>query len=358
MRIVQVIDSLEIGGAERMAVNFANALSTRIEFSGLVATRAQGSLTQHIAAQVKYLFLERSATLDFGAVMRLRRYCIENRVDHIHAHSSSYFISVLVKILLPRVKVIWHDHNGMSEFLNSRESYALKLASTLFTGIVVVNQQLKVWARRELFCKKVIYLANFTNAIKPSVKNSWPLLGERGHTILCLANLRQQKDHFMLLEVAGMLKTSHPKWTFHLVGKDFDDDYSEQVKRRLREMNLQEHVFIYGSREDVPEIIQQADIAILTSKSEGLPVALLEFGLHKKAVVVTGVGEIPQIITNGHNGCIVASGDSEAFYQSLIMLIADEELRQKYASALYETIIANNSEDAVIGYYLKWLSGL
>ena len=44
MRIVQVIDSLEVGGAEKMAVNYANALSERIDFSGLIATRAEGNL--------------------------------------------------------------------------------------------------------------------------------------------------------------------------------------------------------------------------------------------------------------------------------------------------------------------------
>ena len=45
MRIVQIIDSLEIGGAEKMAVNYANALSERIVFSGLVTTRREGNLT-------------------------------------------------------------------------------------------------------------------------------------------------------------------------------------------------------------------------------------------------------------------------------------------------------------------------
>ena len=54
MRIIQIIDSLEAGGAERMAVNYANALAHTIEFSGLVATRKEGLLLNQIDSTVSY----------------------------------------------------------------------------------------------------------------------------------------------------------------------------------------------------------------------------------------------------------------------------------------------------------------
>ena len=354
MRIVQIIDSLEVGGAERMAVNFANALLGQIEFSGLVATRAEGNLKTHLSEGVEYLFLRRKRTLDLKAIWALRTYCLVNRIDFMHAHSSSYFIAMLVRILLPRTKVIWHDHNGMSEFLRSRESVVLKAASLFFRGIVVVNHQLKQWALRELYCGNVIYLANFTHRDLTAPAGT-PLLGVDGKRILCLANLREQKDHMLLLAVAKKVSQSHPEWTFHLVGKDFGDAYSASVKSAIAELGLGRHVYIYGTRNDIAAIIHQSDIAILTSKSEGLPVALLEFGLHHKAVVVTAVGEIPQIISSGQNGLMVDSGDESAFCKSLIRLIEDPALRERFGTALYETIRANNSEEAVVAKYLKWL---
>ena len=58
MRIVQLIDSLDAGGAERMAVNYANALQSKIEFSGLVTTRKEGGLKEQINPKVSYLFLK------------------------------------------------------------------------------------------------------------------------------------------------------------------------------------------------------------------------------------------------------------------------------------------------------------
>ena len=73
MRIVQVIDSLEVGGAEKMAVNYANALSERIDFSGLIATRAEGNLKKQLNGKVSYLFLNRKGTIDFSAALRLKK---------------------------------------------------------------------------------------------------------------------------------------------------------------------------------------------------------------------------------------------------------------------------------------------
>ena len=357
MRIVQIIDSLEVGGAERMAVNYANALLPHTEFSGLVATRAEGSLKAHIAAGVEYLFLRRRRTLDYKALMALRDYCVKNRIEFIHAHSSSYFIATLVRLLLPRLRIVWHDHNGMSEFLRSRESIVLKTCSFFFKGIIVVNHQLKEWAMRELNCGSVIYLANFTHR-ELTAPAGEALRGTPGKRIVCLANLREQKDHMMLLEVARMANKSHPDWTFHLVGKDFGDAYSAMVKDAIKSMDLTSHVYIYGTRDDVAAIIRQADIAILTSKCEGLPVALLEFGLHQKAVVVTAVGEIPQIIQSGENGFMVQPGDSQTFYECLVRLILHPGLRAQLGKALHQTIRENNSEEAVIDKYLTWIKTL
>jgi glycosyltransferase involved in cell wall biosynthesis len=355
MRIVQIIDSLEIGGAEKMAINYANALSARIEFSGLIATRTEGKLKNQLSDSVSYLFLQKKSTLDFWAVFRLKKYCKENKVEFLQPHSSSYFTALLVKLIYPKVAIIWHDHNGLSEFISSEKSVALKIASFFFKGIIVVNYKLKDWAEKELNCKKVIYLPNFTT-IDNSATAETILKGETGKRILCLANLRDQKNHFLLLEVAEKLKQSYPDWTFHLVGKDFEDAYSKQVKAAILDKNLENGVFIYGSKNDIKNIINQCDIAILTSKSEGLPIALIEYGLSKKPVVSTKVGEIPLIIKDGINGFVVEADDADLFYQKLLKFINEDNLRTKMGNSLYQTVTENNSEEGVISAYLNWLS--
>jgi glycosyltransferase involved in cell wall biosynthesis len=354
MRIVQVIDSLETGGAERMAVNYANGLAKKVDFSGLVSTRAEGSLKIHIDKDVNYLFLNKKSMFDLRAILGFRKYCKQNDIGYVHAHSTSYFLAILVKCIYPKIHILWHDHNGNSEFLEVREAVPLNFASFFFKGIIVVNNQLKEWAIRKLHCKYVLYIPNFTNEETADTVTT-QLKGEPGKRILSLANLREQKDHFLLLKVAEQLKTSHPDWTFHLVGKDFDDAYSQQVKTYIKEKSLENTVFVYGSRNDTVGIIKACDIAILTSKSEGLPVALLEYGLYGKPVVVTNVGEIPLIVRNEQNGFIVTRKSEKAFYAALIRLIDDAGLREEYGRALYTTILGNYSEEAAISQYLQWI---
>jgi len=352
MRILQIIDSLETGGAERVAVNYANALAKKAAFSGLATTRKEGSLKNQIAADVAYLFLGRKGKFDIGAIFRLRSFCKMHQVDFVQAHGTSFFTAVLLKVFYPKISIIWHDHYGMSEFLDSRKSTALKIASLFFSGIVAVNTILKQWALKKLHCKNVVYLPNFTNYGKESAETV--LNGSNGKRILCLANLRRQKDHFLLIEVAKKVKEIHPDWTFHLVGKDFEDEYSKQVRNAVQSENLQNHVFLYGSKNDTENIIKQSEIAILTSSSEGLPVALLEYGLFKKPVLLTNVGEIPLIVENGTNGFTVPAGNVPLFYDALTRLIENPDVRADFGNKLYSVIQANNSEEAVVNQFLSW----
>ncbi|PZX92440.1 glycosyltransferase [Flavobacterium aquariorum] len=354
MRIIQIIDSLEAGGAERMAVNYANTLVDEIDFSGLVATRKEGVLLNQINQKVSYLFLNKKRQLDFGALFRLRSFVLKNKVTHIHAHSTSFFLAVLLKCICPNLKIIRHDHYGNNEFLATRPYFVLKQTASFFNGVIAVNQKLKNWSEVQLKAENVIYLPNFPTKEMGGEEHTI-LKGVEGKRIVSLANLREQKNHFLLLEVAQKLKEFYPDWTFHLVGKDFEDEYSRQIIKQIKECDLESNVFLYGSRQDVEYILNQAPIAVLTSQSEGLPVALLEYGLYKKAVVVTRVGEIPMIVQHGKNGLIVDSDEPDLFYLSVVDLIANVTLRSDFGKALYDTVQANYTAESVMEKYLNWL---
>jgi glycosyltransferase involved in cell wall biosynthesis len=356
IRIVQLIDSLDAGGAERMAINYANTLADVLPFSGLVTTRKEGALKAQLSDKVRYLFLNKQGKLGLHAVLKFKTFITQNKINVIHAHSTSFFTAVLVKLVYPKVKIVWHDHYGNSEFLERRSMGALRMVSFLFEGIISVNLQLAEWAEQHLKFKNVIYLPNFVffTDENQSLKQT-DLHGASGKRIICLANLREQKNHFMLLKVAVLLKESHSDWSFHLVGKDFEDVYSELVKKEIANKLLESQVYIYGSRNDVGAILNQSDIAILTSKSEGLPVALLEYGYYKIPVLSTSVGEIATVIENNVTGILVTSEDINAFYTELVQLIDNPEKRKLLANKFNEHVTANYSEKAVISKYFDWL---
>lgn len=355
MRIVQLIDSLEPGGAERMAVNYANMLSETIVFSSLVTTRQEGSLKEELLPEVAYLFLKKKHTLDFRAVFRLRHFIKKNKIALIHAHSSSFFMAVMTKLIYPQVKIIWHDHYGNSNFLGQRKTSVLKWASVFFAGIISVNKALKKWSTAQLYCNQICVLPNFVVDEKVAVVEN-TLKGTDGKRIIMVANLRPQKDHMFLIAIADTLRKYDPDWSFHLIGKDFEDAYADRIKKEIRDKKLENSIFIYGAQNKTAVSVAASDIAILTSESEGLPLALLEYGIHSKAVICTDVGDVSDVIHSGKNGYLVPHGDIPTFVKRLIGLIEDVESRRNFGLQLHKEVINNYSVSAVFQSYVDFIT--
>jgi glycosyltransferase involved in cell wall biosynthesis len=351
LRVLQLIDSLAAGGAERMAVNLANALVSQVDRSYLCTTRSEGLLKRSLYSKVGYLFLNRTKTIDLAALRRLRKFVKQEKITLVHAHATSYFMATMLKLVYPNIAVVWHDHYGNSEFLHQRPKLILKWCSRTFKAIITVNAQLAVWDKQHLNCSHVAFLPNFVvpNKRLPQTK----LHGELGKRVLCLANLRPQKDHITLLKAFRRVNEEFPEWTLHCVGKDFKDDYSTQIKTLVRDLALQHEVFFYGSCEDTEQIISQVDIGVLSSTSEGLPLALLEYGHGGLAVVATDVGDNKLVINDTAYGALVPSLNDKVLADAIIVYIKDFELRGRTGVVLRSLILEKFSLAASIKQLLK-----
>lgn len=330
-----------------MAVNYANALAEKIEFSGLVATRAEGGLKTQLDSKVVYLFLNKKAILDVPAILRLRNYLKTNRVAVIHAHSSSFFLAVLVKIIYPTIKIVWHDHNGNRLRLPSIDNRRIIKLSTFFSGAIACNTDLERWAKEHLKTKKILYLPNFAS-VKEQSENVTFLKGIAGKRIVCLANLRMPKNHLVLLKVFAKSKALQSGWTLHLVGKDNGDSYASELREFIIEEGLALNVFIYGSCTDVSFILQQSDIGVLLSTYEGFPVTLLEYGLASLCVLSTNVGYCPEVIIDEVNGFLVTPTNTNQILIKLNLLTENKTLRDKFSVNLNSFVAERFSEKAVI----------
>jgi glycosyltransferase involved in cell wall biosynthesis len=349
MKVLQIIDSLEAGGAERMAVNIANVLAKEGHHSHLCVTRKEGLLQKAIAPEVAYLFLNKKGKIGWRAVFKLRSYIQQHQIEVVHAHSTSAYIAVLALVLLKnRPKLIWHDHYGKADQLDQRPYKIWKLASVFFDQIISVNKLLKAWAEKELKCKKVLYLENFALPASTVTLLS-PLGGATGKRIVCLANLREQKDHLHLLQAFERLAPEFHEWTLHLCGHDFQDAYSNELKRHIQKPALRSRVFLLGSRPDVTAVLNACDIGVLSSKSEGLPVALLEYGLCELPVVVTDVGACKEVVADC--GLVVPPENPELLAAALEELMSNRVLRDRYALQFQEHVLQHYGSDR----YLKQL---
>jgi len=347
MRVLQLIDSLDAGGAERMAVNLANALIGEVDGSYLCATRAEGLLKAAIDPSVSYSYLKKRRAFDLVAIYKLYTLVKTEKISIIHAHSSSFFLGTLVKVLHPKVKLIWHDHYGNSELLSERPYHILQFCSRFFDMVFCVNTNLVAWNRTHLKTPYIEFLSNFVLASTTENKLT-ELEGAAGKRILCLANLRPQKDHLTLLKAFNEIHVLYPEWTLHLVGKDFNDAYSDSIKHYISEQHLDTSVFLYGSQPDTDYIMSQCDIGVLSSISEGLPLALLEYGVGGLAVVTTNVGDCNRIIINDTLGQLVKPSNVELLAMTLKMYMDNVRLRKTVASNLQTHVQDHFSKDSII----------
>ena len=347
MRILQLIDSLETGGAERMAVNYANALVDEVSFSGLVASRKEGGLLTQLDGKVEYLFLNRSGIFDLKAILKFRKYIKTHNISIIHAHGTSFFLAVLMKVVGLKVKIVWHDHNGNIILNNRTHNNILKVCSFFFNGIIVVNYDLATWAKENLSTRNVTYLPNFTIENKNEIPVTF-LNGISDKRIVCLANLRNPKNHITLFNAFLQSKVFNNGWSLHCIGKDGNDIYSNELKQFIVNNKLEDFIYIYGSCTDIFHIQSQANIGILCSTHEGFPVTLLEYGLSELAVIATNVGYCPYIIENNVRGILVDPLKTSEICEVLIRVTTDKEFANVVAHNLNVFVKSDYSQKAII----------
>ncbi len=342
--VIQIIDSLRVGGAEVLAVNIANGLSKQEVDSHLCVTRSEGILKENLNPNVGYIFLNRKKIIDFNAIIKLNKYIKKHHIKIVHAHSSSSFIAVCIKILRPKIKIVWHDHYGGSEFLNSRNIFPLNAFSFFFSAIISVNNDLKKWALKNLKTKNVIFIQNFPVFNNQDKRTT--LEGEKEKRIVHLAGYREQKDHLNLLTAFHLVSEKYEYWTLHLVGKSYNDEYSDSIQKFIKDHHLSNKVFQYGVCSDIQHILSQATIGVLSSKSEGLPISLLEYGLAKLPAIATNVGECNLIIKN--SSFIVPPSNSSILADALRILMNSKEKREILASEINKSVTSSFSEKEII----------
>ena len=352
MKILQLIDTLHPGGAERMAVNYANSILKFGVQSHLVVSREEGTLRSQLHKDVNYHFLNKKHVLDIAAFQKLQSIIRANDIDIIHAHGSSWFFAVLCTYFNGSFKLIWHDHYGNSEFLIKRNREPLRFFSRRFDGIISVNQKLFKWSQQNLACQNLLFLNNYVVFNGEMNIDTNPLMGNSKFKLICVANFRPQKNHLGLINAFNELKSKFDV-SLHLIGKSFEDEYSKKLL-----MAIQSHpsVYYYGVQQNIHPFLKFADIGILASISEGLPLVLLEYGLSGLPVVYTDVGECKNVV--GADGWIVESENLSELCSILKKSISNSDESKLKAESFKKKVEEKYSETAVITEYFQFCESL
>lgn len=344
MKVMQLIDSLSIGGAERMAVTYANMLTTEVANSYLCVSRKEGLLKNTVDENVSYLFLDKKRTLDLKAIKKLSDFIKKESITHLHAHGTSYFLGTLVKMRNRNLKLIWHNHHGASNQLGGVKLQILKWCSRYFDYVFAVNDTLKQWASSTLKSEEVSYMPNFVS-FRESKTTFLELEGVKEHRLVYLANLREPKNHLFLCRAFEQVVMDMPDAKLYLVGNDFEDDYSTELKKYLESHQLLNHIFIEGGIQNPDSYLNECGVGIIASSSEGLPMSLLEYGRAGLAVIATDVGQCAEVIKG--NGILVQSDNIKEMQEAILRLLQSMETQQMLGIRFKQHVQRQFSENKV-----------
>ncbi|MCU0333821.1 MAG: glycosyltransferase [Chitinophagaceae bacterium] len=335
IRVMQAIDSLAAGGAEMVAVNFANGMAAMPGVvSYLLSTRVGGALEARVHPTVTLHLLGRRRLIDLPALYRLWKYLRQHRIQIVHAHGSAYLMFIAIQPF-SRFKLIWHDHHGLALRSDGKREYPYRTFSFLFSHVFCVSEPLLQNNRRylKLAANKVSLLYNY--AIRRPVNTAERLAKPDGPCLVMNANLRPQKDHLNLIAAIAILRQRLPNIRVYCTGADTDRAWKQQLDTAVRDAALQGQIIFTGSVANPFAYFEIADVAVLSSESEGLPLTVIEYGLAGCPVVATQVGQVADVV-QPDAGWLVPAKQPAALADALYAALTDRAEAARRATRLQQ----------------------
>jgi glycosyltransferase involved in cell wall biosynthesis len=321
LSIVQVVDSLSAGGAERVAVDLANELSRLGHHSFVCATRSTGSFQSALLEKVSFVNIGRQSTFDMKGIFRFRRFIKQNSIDLAHAHGNSSALFCMVALMGMHVAVVHHDHNSIFQ---NRKLLIERLLLKRVDAWICVSQPIVLWAKDKVKYQDAFLINNPVDLSRFNNRSMAEKVNAGVNTLALVANYNPYKAHLNLLTALMMIRKPFENYQVKCYGGNTASAYYNEVTSSKEKKGLH-NVMLLGSTNEVPKVLDDSIIGLLPSETEGLPISLLEYMAAGLPVVVTDVGESGTIVREAKNGLVVPSKDAEALANAIRFLLENKQ---------------------------------
>ena len=361
MRILHFIKGLGRGGAEMLLVHaLRHADRDRFHYEYAYMLPHKDALVgelRELGAPVHYLAGHSRAELA-TAPWRLARLVREREVDLIHAHLPVAGMVARVAGALTRTPVLYTEHN-LNEHYGRLTRWGNRLTWPLNSAVVACSRPVAESIARGIPAAGRVPLRTVLNGIdcyqfvnlpgRAETRQTLGIPAEAG-VVINVAVFRQQKRLDLWLEAAAHIEAAIPGTCFILVG---DGPQRGEVETWRREKGLDSRVNLVGLQEDVKPFLAAADLFLLTSDFEGLPLAVIEAMAAGLPVVATRAGGVPGLVGegDGSGGVLVEMGDVTGCVEGAVALLQDESRRRDTGTAACARVVRNFSVERMVGEY-------
>ncbi len=357
--ILQAVTLAETGGAQKVVYTLLQATADRwrttlVTGPGRDLHRwAEGlSVDRHELVSIR---VSPSPLADLRSLWHLVRLFYRTRPRIVHVHSSKMALLGRVAAWLTGVPcVIYTAHGWPIRDYHGRLAEGLytwleRFGSVLTDRIVCVSEH-----EREMALRLRLAPAQKLTVIRNGVPQPPP---ERGRLraalelpadlplVVAVGRLAEPKDPLTFIRLAAMTPGARFVW----LG---DGPLRPDCERALAEQALQDRVALLGNRQDARILLNDADLVILPTRAEGLPLAVIEAMWAGKPVIASAVGGVPELIDHGETGFLCPPGDLEAMAGALRQLLRDPPLRRRMGEMARRRAEQNFSEQQMVRQYL------
>ncbi|MEV1169996.1 glycosyltransferase [Nonomuraea sp. NPDC049784] len=322
--VCEVIKILNVGGAETLLVERLLAAPRRTARYTVACLWASDECIQRLGAvgiEVAHMGSYPPPLRLFGLAAAVRR--LRPDVIHLHSPLPASLLRLTSWFSTPRPVLVSTVHNvryRLPTMLLDRAT------GWLDTHTVAVSSQVAraVVSRGSRNLSTVIHGVNVEEQRRRAkeagrVRREWNV-PESAFLIVHVANFRPEKRHDLLIEAAAKVVNTSPRAVFLLAGSGPLED---QIARRVAELGS-DGVRFLGCVPHAARLIAAADLLVLSSAYEGLPVVVMEALAAGVPVVSTAAGGVPELIEHGRNGYLTSLGDPDELAEGILRAMRPE----------------------------------
>jgi glycosyltransferase involved in cell wall biosynthesis len=326
LRIAHLIESDGPGGAERVVVQLATTLQAAGSHNVVfLPSRGEGWLAKELdgsGVAIEYFTIDRPFSPKCAsAIARAFR---RHHIDVAHSHEFSMAIYGAWASWRAGVPHVITMHGSRYYRDRLRRRLAMRAAIAISDHVIAVSEPLAQAIATDLNVpqSKVSVLPNGVRHTEPKLitLREELRLAPDDRLIVAVGNLYPVKGHVHAIDALARLAARHPFVHLAISGRG---ELEEALLARARSLGLDRRVHLLGLRSDVPAVLAAADLFVLPSLSEGLPLALLEAMFAGCPIVATDVGQVRAALANGTAGILVEPGNASALAAGLDRLLSD-----------------------------------
>lgn len=334
--LLKYIDSKNVDGGQRVAVNLANTFCEKYEvyFVAMVNDGAELAcqLNDNVNLEIIDMHGKRMRKIIPQLVKFLRSYFKKNEIKTVFSIGASMNMFAIFASIGLKIKTICCNHENFTRKAYKDRSQRLneKLGVFLSDYMIVLTKYDRDAIKKKFPIRKskVMYIYNWIDelAIKKEIGYN-----KESKRIMTVGRINPIKGIEDIVEIADVVLKEHEDWEWDIFGAG-EKDYIAQIEALIKERKLENRLHLRGQVNNLYEKYQEYAFCVMTSKSEGLPMVLLEAKGSKLPLVsydcLTGPSEI---IQNEVDGYLVELGNTVEMIEKISYLIEHKETREIFS---------------------------